>query len=132
VASFIEFCAHHNISQPPDKIVKNLCTFLCQDAEQTPTFAFTRKFTSGILSFQGSTVFNLHGNGKSNARERDAIDAAKTDEATKAYLSRRGAKLAFNKLSAKFGPRLLRAIPNMWQSMAGGLFSAFQSGKAKF
>ena len=129
MASFIEFCAHHNISQPPDKIVKNLCTFLCQDAEQTPTFAFTRKFTNGILSFQASSGSNGHHNGKDSSKDKEA-DVDKLDEATKAYLSRRGARLAFDQLSAKFGPRLLRVIPNMWQSMAGGLVGSFQAGKA--
>ncbi|KAF8894499.1 SNF2 chromatin remodeling protein [Infundibulicybe gibba] len=118
VASFIEFCANHNIAQPPDKIVKNLCTFLCQDVEQTPTFAYTRKFLEGILSFQGSAA--------TAARKNEVkTEGGKCDDISKAHLSRRGAGLAFNQLSAKFGPRLLDVIPNMWQSMVGGLLSAF-------
>ncbi|KAJ7491285.1 SNF2 superfamily chromatin remodeling protein [Mycena latifolia] len=126
VASFIEFCTRHNISQPPDKIVKNLCTFLCQDVEQTPTFAFTRKFTDGILSFQDTTK-PAAANGKDAAKDKEKIaEIPKPDEASKARLSRRGAGLAFDQLSAKFGPRLLEVIPNMWQFMAGGLISAFQ------
>jgi TATA-binding protein-associated factor len=129
VASFIEFCAHHNIAQPPDKIVKNLCTFLCQDVEQTPTFAYTRKFTDGILSFQDSSKPTVQRNGKDATKEKETGEASKSDETTKARLARRGAGLAFNQLSAKFGPRLLHVIPNMWQSMVGGILSAFQSGR---
>jgi TATA-binding protein-associated factor len=129
VACFVEFCARHDISQPPDKIVKNLCTFLCQDAEQTPTFAFTRQTTDGILSFQRSQTSTTPSNGKESAKGKDPAENGKTDEAYKAQLSRRGARLAFDQLSAKFGPRLLRTIPNMWQSMAGGLLSTFQSSR---
>ncbi|KAJ7771662.1 SNF2 superfamily chromatin remodeling protein [Mycena metata] len=108
VASFIEFCTRHNISQPPDKIVKNLCTFLCQDVEQTPTFAFTRKHTDGILSFQDATKALANGKeGKTRTR-------------------RRRSPSQMTPLSSKFGPQLLEVIPNMWQFMAGGLISAFQ------
>ncbi|TFY68331.1 hypothetical protein EVG20_g3602 [Dentipellis fragilis] len=113
VASFIEFCAQHKLAQPPDKIVKNLCTFLCQDVEKTPTFAYTRKHQSAILSFQNlnKAVENNKDEDKANALE-------------KARLSRRGAGLAFVQLSNRFGANLLDVIPKMWQSMAGGLLSA--------
>ncbi|KAL0947465.1 hypothetical protein HGRIS_013571 [Hohenbuehelia grisea] len=124
VASFIEFCANHNIVQPPDKIVKNLCTFLCQDVELTPTFAYSRKLTEGILSFQSTTHSGSKQNGKDPKGDKEA---PKMDEAAKARLSRRGAGMAFVQLSAKFGPRLLSVIPNMWQSMVGGLLSACQT-----
>ncbi|KAJ7632150.1 SNF2 superfamily chromatin remodeling protein [Roridomyces roridus] len=122
VASFIEFCTGNNISQPPDKIVKNLCTFLCQDVEQTPTFAFQRKWIDGILSFQPAED-------KDGAKEKEKLaDVPKPEDAGKARLSRRGAGLAFDRLSAKFGPRLLEVIPNIWQFMAGGLISACGAG----
>lgn len=125
VASFIEFCVQNNITQPPDKIVKNLCTFLCQDVGQTPTFAYTRSTTSGILSFQAVFKPTAQRNGKENSKDRTE---SQSDEAAKARLSRRGAGLAFDKLSTKFGPRLLEVIPAMWQSMVGGLLSACMTG----
>jgi TATA-binding protein-associated factor len=130
VASFIEFCVHHKISQPPDKIVKNLCTFLCQDTEQTPTFAFTRKVKDGILSFSGTTKASPLRNGKEGSK--DKADTSKADEAAKARLSRRGAGLAFEKLSHKFEAELLNIIPSMWQSMIGGLLSACVSGTCHY
>ncbi|KAJ3741734.1 SNF2 chromatin remodeling protein [Lentinula detonsa] len=123
VAAFIEFCSVHQISQPPDKIVKNLCTFLCQDVEQTPTFAFTRKVTDGILSFHKAGQVSTAATTKI-AKDKSELPTEETD---KSPLSRRGARLAFDELSSKFGGRLLDVIPNMWQSMAGGLLSAFQS-----
>lgn len=128
MASFIDFCVEHNITQPPDKIVKNLCTFLCQDVEQTPTFAYSCKLTDGILSF---TITNPSNTTKTTSRdptgEKDRQDVEKQQEAKKARLARRGAREAFQQLSTKFGARLLEVVPNMWQSMAGGLLSACQT-----
>jgi len=118
VSSFVDFCALHGLTQPPDKIVKNLCTFLCQDIEQTPTFAYHKKHLSGILSFQNP----------SKKAENGAPEEDKAESREKARLSRRGAGLAFVKLSTKFGEKLLETIPKMWQSMAGGILSACATG----
>ncbi len=118
VAAFVEFCVQRNLTQPPEKIVKNLCTFLCQDIDQTPTFSYSRKYQSGILSFH-KTQHETTANG----------NVPSPEDAVKARLSRRGAGLAFVELSAKFGPKLLEVVPNMWQSMAGGLLSACAGGE---
>ncbi|KAH9180252.1 hypothetical protein EDB89DRAFT_1900197 [Lactarius sanguifluus] len=114
VSSFVDFCALHGLTQPPDKIVKNLCTFLCQDVEQTPTFAYHKKHLSGVLSFRSP----------SKVADNGVPEEDKAESREKARLSRRGAGLAFVKLSTKFGEKLLETIPNMWQSMAGGILSA--------
>jgi TATA-binding protein-associated factor len=118
VSSFVDFCAHHGLTQPPDKIVKNLCTFLCQDVERTPTFAYQKKHLSGILSFQNP----------SKPMEAGVQEDEKGESRDKARLSRRGAGLAFVELSIKFGEKLLETIPKMWQSMAGGILSACATG----
>ena len=109
---------NRELTQPPEKIVKNLCTFLCQDVEQTPTFLHNRKTLNGVLSF------NKHASVAQNGKDR----ANGTEDPAKARLSRRGARLAFEKLSAKFGPKLLESIPKMWPAMAGGLLGACSTG----
>lgn len=129
MASFIEFCVNNNIAQPPDKIVKNLCTFLCQDVEQTPTFAYARSISTGILSFQATFKPTAQRSGRESAKEKN--DVIQSDE-VQARLSRCGAGLAFDQLSAKFGSRLLDVIPAMWQSMAGGLLSACMTGASSY
>ena len=122
VAAFVDFCVQRNLPQPPEKIVKNLCTFLCQDVEQTPTFAYARKYTRGILSFQKPQTAS-----PTNGKE----EVVTPENAAKARLSRRGASLAFVELSTKFGDKLLEVVPNMWQSMAGGLLSACAGGTSQ-
>ena len=124
VGSFVKFCIDHNLMQPPDKIVKNLCTFLCQDAEQTPTFSYTTTILDGILSFQGSKAAAALAE---NAKKDNASTTNNTDT-TKSRTTRRGSVLAFVELSNRFGSRLLDVVPKMWNSMAGGLTSACRSG----
>ncbi|KAG0705295.1 hypothetical protein DFH29DRAFT_1031866 [Suillus ampliporus] len=124
VATFIDFCFQHNITQPPDKIVKNLCTFLCQDVEQTPTFAYSRTVYKGILSLTSWSKQTTQSGKNGKESPKGGESAKSSDDAAKAQLSRRGACLAFDQLSAKFGSQLLQVIPKMWISMAGGLLSA--------
>lgn len=123
VASFVEFCVDRGLGQPPDKIVKNLCTFLCQDIDQTPTFAYSRKYLRGILSFQKPQAPSDTSNGKD--------EPATPEDSEQARLSRRGASLAFVQLSSKFGDRLLDAVPKMWHSMAGGLLGPCTAGMSR-
>jgi TATA-binding protein-associated factor len=127
VAAFVDFCALHGLAQPPEKIVRNLCTFLCQDTERTPTFAFARKQTTGILSFQVLSKTTPPG-GKGNAAP--GVEIPESGDGSKTKLARRGASLAFDRLSAQFGPRLLDVIPGMWKSMVGGLLSACDTNSA--
>ncbi|KAF5324890.1 hypothetical protein D9611_004580 [Ephemerocybe angulata] len=121
VARFIRFCSKNNITQPPDKIVKNLCTFLCQDSEQTPMFSFTKKRLDGILSFTGGLA------SASKDSSPAVQDPIKVEELRKARLSRRGAQLAFKEFSNMFGSKLFDVLPNIWPCTVGGLLSAFQS-----
>lgn len=67
-------------------------------------------------------------NGKVPDQDSDKDKQEEINESTKTQLARRGAKLAFDQLSATFGSRLLHVIPSMWQSMAGGLLTTFRTG----
>ena len=114
------------IMQPPEKIVKNLCTFLCQDVEQTPAFALTKNTDKGILSVKSILTTDAQ---TSNGRGMKGVPAdVLSDEAAKAKISRRGAELAFQQLSLKFGNTLFERVPKMWEFIAGGLLAAFQTG----
>ena len=102
--------------------MKNLCTFLCQDTEYTPTFAYSRKTESGVLSFRTTMPSDSFGNGKSG---HGHTGDTKESEQAKAKLCRRGAQIAFVQLNAEFGPRVFNLIPKMWEYIAGGVISTF-------
>lgn len=128
LAIFIQFCTRNKLTQPPDKIVKNLCTFLCQDVDKTPTFAYSHKILEAILSFQTSNTSRTSRT-VGEATEDDRNDGQKYDEAQRARIARRGARQAFQQLSETYGEKLLNAIPSLWQSVVGGLLSACQLRK---
>lgn len=74
MALFVEFCVQRDLGQPPDKIVKNLCTFLCQDVEQTPTFLYNRKILDGVLSFtKPSSASAAASNGKDGGDKHSTL-----------------------------------------------------------
>ncbi|KIY43333.1 hypothetical protein FISHEDRAFT_67850 [Fistulina hepatica ATCC 64428] len=124
VAAFVNYCAEHNITQPPEKIVKNLCTFMCQDTQETPTFAYHRTQLDGVLSFRA--VMQNSNNSSTSTKIKDNDIPLPPADDPKTRIPRRGAGLAFWQLSAKFGPRLLEIVPNMWHSVAGGLLNNVQ------
>ncbi|KAL1694700.1 hypothetical protein GGG16DRAFT_87332 [Schizophyllum commune] len=121
IVKFIEWLIR-NKPAPADKIVKNLCTFLCQDTSYTPIFAEKRKVHQGILSAIGLRPADQQKNGKAAAKveEETASDHSK-------QISARGATIAFRGLSTRFGPQLLDVVPNMWTSIAGGLLGQFNA-----
>ena len=47
------------ISQPPEKIVKNLCTFLCQDVDETPAFALVMQHEKGFITVKVHIVLRF-------------------------------------------------------------------------
>ncbi|KIJ44189.1 hypothetical protein M422DRAFT_228203 [Sphaerobolus stellatus SS14] len=119
VASIVEMCSRAGTTPPLQKIVKNLCAFLCQDTELTPPF--NKAITEGILSFKRETS-------DSAPQRKEKEPASLPEEVVKARLTRRGAHLAFVELSAKFGPQLFTVLPAMWDCMCGALFNIFREG----
>lgn len=103
---------------PLQKIVKNLCAFLCQDTELTPTFATT--VTEGILSFQRD-----FGDAPQRSLKGEK-EPSLSEEVVRARLTRRGAHLVFVELSTTFGPSLFNTLPAMWDCMCGAIWNTFQ------
>ncbi|GJJ12235.1 hypothetical protein Clacol_006476 [Clathrus columnatus] len=118
VASVVAHCSRLGTTIPLQKLVKNLCAFLCQDAEFTPTFA--EEPSEGILSFKRETA--------PIGRLKDKDSQSVSDDVVKARLTRRGAHLAFVELSNKFGPDLFQVLPAMWECMCGALLEIYSSG----
>ena len=121
VASIVDLCSRIGTIPPLQKIVKNLCAFLCQDAELTPTFS--RHPIEGILSFKRQPSVSLH-----YRLSKDKDIPLPSEEILAARLTRRGAHLAFVELSAKFGPDLFDILPAMWECMCGSLIATYHNG----
>lgn len=106
---------------PAEKIVKNLCAFVCQDTDVTPVFAQSRRIYAGVLTCK---LMAAKPSG-STRKDKDEAGAEETPEAAKARIVKRGAQLALTRLGKLFGPELFTRLKQMWDSMVGGLEDAF-------
>ncbi|KAI0220992.1 TATA-binding protein-associated factor mot1 [Massospora cicadina] len=111
LARLVQLCAEQQpTTNPTDKIVKNLCAFLCSDTVTTPVLQ-DNPVTGTIYSLtlaQGTLT---------RGRGRPALhDLAGEDEATRAArLVRRGAELALEKFCVVAGPEVFVRIPKLWE-----------------
>lgn len=123
IANLIESCSDP-ISpvrvNPSDKLIKNLCTFLCQDISKTPIFASSKSIDAGILSLLYKPARGLAG--------KDAKPVEDSEEVAATKLVFRGAQLALSELAIKFESRLLERVPKLWGCMSDAIITTFASG----
>ncbi|KZO97896.1 SNF2 superfamily chromatin remodeling protein [Calocera viscosa TUFC12733] len=109
-----------NITSVPSavsgKVVKNLCTFLCQDDSRTPLFDSRMK--EGIITLRSA--------GSNGAKTKEDENAVITESSLK--LQRRGCESALRQLAHIFGPDLVEGVPALWEAMADNLVQAFKNG----
>lgn len=123
IAAFIELCSMPNSpvkTNPSDKLVKNLCTFLCQDESRTPIFARGKSVKRGIL-----TLVHNPARGEATKESKDMI--VETDAVKSARLVYRGAQMALSQLAATFGDDLLDKVPKLWSCMTEALLTTLGS-----
>jgi TATA-binding protein-associated factor len=122
LASLVSLCSAADSSvrvNPNDKIVKNLCTFLCSDPTTTPDIQNNHE-KEGILS--------LH-KAKEPDKTSSSGDASGEDERLKSQkLIRRGAETALREFATQFGPELFEVVPKLWTCMRSSLDSIFNYG----
>ncbi|CAJ0752198.1 15832_t:CDS:10 [Entrophospora sp. SA101] len=111
---------------PNDKIVKNLCTFLCSDTTVTPEFQQNNNKREGILSLQkakesdkNTTSSTSSSNGDFNLTDDDKIKSQK--------LIRRGAETALKEFASQFGSKLFEIVPKLWHCMHNSLNSVLNN-----
>ena len=110
LASFIDHCTSPDsrlTANPSDKLVKNVCAFLCQDVTETPLFA-SSKSRAGTLVAPGSE--------------------AAVAPSDKTRLIGRGAQAALAALSERFADDLLGRLPQLRISMLDPLTTTFADG----
>ncbi|KAI7882056.1 hypothetical protein K492DRAFT_145458 [Lichtheimia hyalospora FSU 10163] len=119
LADLIALCARNTGRvNPTDKIVKNLCTFLCSDTTKTPVLE-ENQTQAGILSVQRDD--------NSKASNNVAKDAAAnlTPAQKEAQLMKRGAETALRELCNKFGSRVFDIVPKLWECLSAKLQEVF-------
>ncbi|TKY89152.1 hypothetical protein EX895_001683 [Sporisorium graminicola] len=126
VAKLIEYCVSPAAkSNPSDKIVKNLCAFVCQDTTRVAIFAASKNAREGILSMNEPAVAP-RGPGRASAKD----EPVESEEVIQGKLIRRGAAAALAQLADLFGEKLFDAVPMLWQCMSNSLLSTFGSSAA--
>ena len=126
IALFIELCSSPTStlkSNPSDKIVKNLCTFLCQDISKTPIFAKARLSTAGILTLEYNPARGL-------AVKESKESQIQSPEVLATKLVCRGAQSALEELAKRFGETLLASVPKLWSCMSESLLTIYASGSS--
>lgn len=113
VADFIALCSRPNSPvrvNPTDKVVKNICAYLCQDEKRTALFASSKADTDTILTLK-----------KRPARGAAEKGGPSSDEAAGDSVIFRGATAALRELGIVFGADLFDRVPRLWLSMTEAL-----------
>lgn len=93
-----------------DKIVKNLCAFLCVDTSEVPEFRHNVRFKDSILSLR-----------KEEAKTDPADIAEHEREVHQARIKRNGAVLALDVLLGLYGPETFTSVPKLKEIMLAPL-----------
>ncbi|PWN31835.1 uncharacterized protein FA14DRAFT_93569 [Meira miltonrushii] len=138
IANLIKLCQKPDArSNPSEKIVKNLCAFVCQDTTRTPVFDQAKQTLIGIYSLlkereaqAALAATGGPGRGKSKAAILAALpdsDVNLTEEEREGRNIRRGAEFALLEICNQFGDQLFDSLPTLWQSMTGSLIDTFNA-----
>lgn len=112
---------------PAEKVVKNLCTFICADTSLTPVFADSMNLLKGIASNRKPLPATAVARGrKPTIVKADA--SAEPDQLSPEKLQRRGALMALSNFGERMGSQLFERLPKVWQRMASGLMDTYKSG----
>ena len=106
LARFLALCTRPGApANPSDKVVKNLCAFVCQDTAHTPLFAQEKHAHEGIGALQALGA-------------RPAAGAVRDERMTPEQLIRRGAQAALQQICAQFGAATWERVPMLWARAA--------------
>ncbi|CEG64225.1 Putative TATA-binding protein associated factor Mot1 [Rhizopus microsporus] len=115
LANLMALCerSHQSRTSPNDKIVKNLCTFLCADTTVTPLLQ-DNQLESGILSIQ-----------KEDTTSKSKEPKELTPEQKDAQLTKRGAEITLRELCNRFGPSVFNMVPKLKECVSQKIIEIF-------
>lgn len=123
IAALIDLCSSPNSpvkTNPSDKLIKNLCTFLCQDVSRTAIFAATKANKKGILTIEYNPARGV-------ATKESKVADPEPEDLLAAKLVYRGAEIALGQLAERFGADLLQKVPKLWSCMSDALLTTYSS-----
>lgn len=112
---------------PAEKVVKNLCTFVCADGSLTPVFADCTHLLNGIASNKRPLPAAAAARGRKPAVPK--VELAEPEKMSPEKLQRRGALMALSNFGERMGPQLFERLPKLWQRMASGLMDTYSPGE---
>jgi TATA-binding protein-associated factor len=124
LAAFLQLCATSSsqaLKSPIDKVIRNLCVFLCQDDTHTPLFAKLSTKETGILSFNKTIAGAIS---TVPLRPKDEL-TQDVPEIAASHVMRRGGVAAFKQMSISFGSELFSRVPKVWQCISEELLKAY-------
>jgi TATA-binding protein-associated factor len=117
-----------------EKIVKNLCTFLCSDSRVVRIIEKEKNVSDIITMEMLQNPLEENHNSHNNKRKKINIDSAAlsvVDESTKEdgdeaenlakSIIRRGANMALEELCKAFGSELFNKIPKIWENLVNSI-----------
>lgn len=113
-----------NRTNPSDKIIKNLCTFLCSDTATTPLLE-ENQTESGIVSIQKEESSNNKTQAAKDAAAAAAAATTTSGTQKEAQLTKRGAEIALKELCNQFGKDVFRIVPKLWECMTAKLLEVY-------
>lgn len=115
LASLVYLCSSVGRGSAADKLIKNLCAFLCVDTSETPEFHRHVDMRNGIYSFR-------------REEEREAAsDVSQAREAQEAKTKHLGAQMALEGMATRFQGRLFEMIPKLSECIFAPLREVFGS-----
>ncbi|KAA8904703.1 hypothetical protein TRICI_005400 [Trichomonascus ciferrii] len=118
VANLVTIFMKVGKSGAADKIIKNLCAFLCVDTSEVPEFHPNEEFEDSILSLR-----------KEEAKADTADQVAHQKEVKAAKIKRTGAEVALTELSKIYGDKLFESVPKLKECMFSALSHLGQKGE---
>ncbi|KAM0754707.1 hypothetical protein T439DRAFT_368083, partial [Meredithblackwellia eburnea MCA 4105] len=123
IAAFIDLCSSPSTtlkSNPTDKLIKNLCTFLCQDTTRTAVFSTGRTINAHFISLVNKPARGL-------VTKEQLATPAESEDVRTAKLVYRGAMQALGELADRFGADLIDRLPKLWNCMSDALLALYSS-----
>lgn len=113
LATLVSSCSTTGRRPAADKLVKNLCAFLCLDTSETPDFSRHVKMKDQIYSLKLDHTAN------------ERLEASHSREIREARVKRTGAQMALEEMATRFQGELFHIVPKLQECIFTPLRVAF-------